>query len=182
MSGTAVRDPVQELRRENEVLQGLVERLAEEASILRSGKDLPPLEVGEGLRILGDYLRIHARRLDTGVQQAAREVVVWPCFEHLRKLLRDRDNASRKVESARSALNSYGAGVAASRAALAEALDDLSSREDEISLFELDSPPSCLLAAFPDGTSKRLAERFGEGQDEVADLDRQIQEFLATPA
>ncbi len=182
MPETAVHDPVQELRRENEVLHELLERFEAEASVLRSGKDVPPLEVAEGLQLLDDYVRIHVQRLDDDLRQAAREIVVWPCFEHLGKLLRDRDDASRLLGSARRALDRYEAGAAGSRAALTEALDDLSSRDDEISLYEMGSPLSCLVAALPDDTSKRLAERFGDSQDEVADLERHIREFLATPA
>ena len=64
---------------------------------------------------------------------------------------------------------------------MTEALDDLSSRDDETSLFEMGSSLSGSMADLPAGASKRLAGRFGDSQDEVADLERPIRELLTTP-
>ncbi len=181
MSDTQVEDPLGELQRENEVTQGLLERILEEAQDLKGGKDVPPGEISEGLRLFDQYRHLHIGRVDVDLQTEARPVAMSTCFEHLDKMPRDHEEISRLLEAARGELGRYETGVTGARDALARALEQLTNRTFEVRTHEGDYALSCLVTALPEEASKRLSEKFDQDQSKIADLDAHIQRYLATP-
>ncbi|MDE1821803.1 MAG: hemerythrin domain-containing protein [Euryarchaeota archaeon] len=182
MTNTELTDPLEELQHENEVTQGLLERILEEAQILKGGKDLPPGEIAEGLRLLEQYRHIHVQRMDGTLGPEARAVAMSTCTVHLDQLPKDHGEVSEVLENAKKALARYERGVASSRDALAHSLESLGNRTFEVRTHEGDYPLSCLVSALPEGASKRLAEKFTTDRANVEDLESHIQRLLASPA
>ncbi|MDE1822568.1 MAG: hypothetical protein KGI98_17160 [Euryarchaeota archaeon] len=181
MSDAQVQDPLGELQRENEVTQGLLERILEEAQGLKGGKDVPPGEVSEGLRLFDQYRHLHIGRMDVDLQTEARPVAMSTCFEHLDKMPKDHEEVSRLLEAARGELGRYEARATGARDALARALEALANHTFEVRTHEGDYALSCLVTALPEEASMRLAEKFDRDQSKIADLDAHIQRYLATP-
>ncbi len=173
-------DPVEELQRENEVTERLLERLLEEAQRLRGGQPVPTGEISAGLRLLGQYLRLHVARLDLGLMPEAREVAMQTCFAHLDKIVEDHLEERRLLDEAKAALLDHEKGRADSSSRLAEALERLTQRDHEVGTYEGDYPLSCLVTALPEEASKRVAEQFAPTHRELADLDAHIERHLSS--
>ncbi len=175
-------DPVEELQRENEVTERLLERLLEEAQLLRGDKPVPPGEISAGLRLLEQYLRVHVARLDRGLLPEAREVAMQTCFAHLDKMDEYHVEEGRLLTEAKAVLLDYEKGRAESSSRLAEVLERLTQRDHEVGTYEGDYPLSCLVTALPEDASQRVAEQFAPTRRELSDLDAHVQRHLASAA
>ena len=171
-------DPLDELSRENAVIQRLDERLAELATSLRNGARIAPGEVAEGLRLYEQYVRVHARRFDEGLQPEARPVAMPTCFEHLDTIRRDRDELVERISRARRALELYARGDDPGRLQLGNELEAFAQHEYAGIRYENDYPLSCLRATLPDDAAQRVRDGFERTGNEVGDLDRHIEEYL----
>ncbi|MGI0054945.1 MAG: hypothetical protein ACREBZ_04415 [Thermoplasmata archaeon] len=174
-------DPLAELQRENEVIERLLERLEEIALILKDGKDVAPGEVSEGLRLLDQYLGIHARRLDADLQPEARLVAMSTCFEHLNRIVRDHTEATRRTAEAFRALTEYEKPTPESRGRLADSLEQLASQDHDAVVYEGDFPLSCLLSTLPDDAAGRVAEKFAATDPDIKDTEGHIERLLGSP-
>lgn len=181
MVDAEVHDPLEELQRENEVIENLLLRILEEAEILKSGKNVASGEISEGLRLLDQYLDVHAQRLDKDLMTFARGVAMPGCFPHLDRIVKDHEEAKRRTREARVALQSYEQGIDGARAHLADVLEAFASKGHENTVYEGDYPLSCLVTALPPETSEHVAERFEESSGSVRDLEAHIQGLLSTP-
>ncbi|MHB1866210.1 MAG: hemerythrin domain-containing protein [Thermoplasmata archaeon] len=181
MTAREVQDPLDELQRENDVLVSLLTRVLESAEILTSGKDVPPGEIAEELRLLDQYLGVHMLRLDQDLMPYARGVAMPVCFPHLDKILQDHEEVKERTRGVRPLLESYEQGSEGARARLALALEVLATKDHEGTVYEGDYPLSCLVTALPDDTAQRVAERFAGTQSEVADLDAHAERLLSSP-
>ncbi len=182
MSATEVQDPLEELQRENETAENLLLRILEEAEYLKAGTDVPPGRVAEELRLLDQYLEVHRQRLDQILQPEARVVAMPGCFPHLDKILQDHEEVKGRMRDAREALEAFEQGSEGARARLAEVLELLATKDHEVAVYEGDYPLSCLMAALPEEAARRVAEKFGTSQPNLADLDEHIRRVLAAPS
>ena len=186
MMAVETQDPLDELERENEITQKLVERLAETAIALKEGQNLPPGEISEGLRLLEQYRSVHAVRVDHDLGPEARPVAMNTCFQHLDTITDDHRTEAGRIERARSALEEYTRVPEGARTRLAEALADLTEKDHQSAAYENDYPLSCLRAALPDEAGARVAAAFHRTASEVADLEGHIARYLerapGTPA
>ncbi len=173
-------DPLEELQRENEVTERLLERLLEEAQSLRAGRPVPPGEISAGLRLLEQYLRVHVARLDRGLLPEAREAAMPTCSAHLDKMDEYHLEEGRLLTEAKAVLLDHEKGRGEPSRRLAEALERLTQRDHEVGTYEGDYPLSCLRTALPEDASKRVAERFAPTRRELSDLDAHVQRHLAS--
>lgn len=174
-----VSDPIEELQRENELTQRLLEHIQEEAELLKSGKDVPPGEITEGVMLLGQYLAIHARRFDEKLQPEARRVAMDICFEHLDKLLRDHADGLPQTSDLEQLIAEFAQGVTGARARLAERLESLTSKDYAEITYERDYPLSCLVTALPEDAAQRVAGEFTGTSGDLEDLESHIRKLLA---
>lgn len=175
---TEAQDPLDELARENEVIEKLDERLGEFALALGTGTDISAGEVAEGLRLFEQYLHAHARRFDESLQPEARPVAMSTCFDHLDAISRDRAGISERVARARQALDAYAREGSEGRSRLVKELETFTQHEYEELRYENDYPLSCLRSTLPDDAAERVRADFGRTGNELGDLDRHAERFL----
>ena len=172
------QDPLDELERENDVTQKLVERLAETAIALKEGRNVPPGEISEGLRLLEQYQSVHAMRVDRDLQPEARPVAMNTCSEHLDTITDDHRMEADGIERARRAVKEFTRDPEGGRTRLAQALAELTEKDHQSAAYENDYPLSCLRAALPDQAAARVAAAFRRTASEVADLEGHIARYL----
>lgn len=177
-SETEAPDPLDELARENDVIQRLDDRLGEIAILLGNGVDVPPGEITEGLRFFEQYVAIHSRRFDEGLQPEARPVAMATCFDHLDAISRDRAGTAQRVARMNAAITAYARGEGEGRTQLVKELEDFTQHEFEEVTYENDYPLSCLQATLPDDAARRVRGSFDRTAPEVGDLDRHVEEYL----
>jgi hypothetical protein len=182
MTAVESEDPLEELTRENEIAQQLVERLGELSLTLRTDAEVPPGEVSEGLRLLEQYRTVHGTRFRADLEPECRAVAMPGCHPHLDAIDAAFAAAARRFERTRSVLKSYGNGESGAREHLADELEDLSQREFEALRYEGDYPLSCLLAVLPDDRAGRVHAGFLRTSDKVTDLEEHIRHYLERPA
>lgn len=178
MMAVETQDPLDELERENEVTQKLIECLAETAIALKDGENRSPGEITEGLRLLEQYRRMHAVRVDRDLQPEARPVAMKTCFQHLDTITDDHRMETGRINLARRAVEEFTRDPGGARAQLAQALADLAEKDYESLTYENDYPLSCLRAALPDEAAARVTSAFHQTDAEVADLEGHIARYL----
>ena len=178
ISETEAQDPLDELARENNVIQRLDDRLGEIGILLGNGVDVPPGEIAEGLRLFEQYVAIHSRRFDEGLQPEARPVAMATCFDHLDAISRDRAGTAQRVARMNAAISAYARGEGEGRTRLVKELEDFTQHEFEEVRYENDYPLSCLRATLPDDAAGRVLSSFNRTASEVDDLDRHVEQYL----
>ncbi len=173
------RDPLDELDRENETLQRLLERLSELATALRGGTRVPDGEIAEGLRLLGQYRAVHARRVDHDLGPVARRYAMPNCEEHLHAIEVDHDEYPGRIAQAERALEGHVPGDTESSRRLADLLDELAEAEHVALRYEGDYPLSCLRAALPDEDATSVLKAFESSASDLSDLDRHVAGYLS---
>ncbi len=173
------QDPLDELEHENDVAERLIERLAATAIELKEGRNPPPGEIAEGLRLLEQYRRVHAGRVDRDLQPEARSVAMAGCFPHLDAITDDHRVERDQTDRARAALKDFVSDPRGSRSRLSQALAELTQKDHESMAFEKDYPLSCLRAALPDEAAARVSTAFRQTASEVTDLEGHIERYLA---
>ncbi len=172
-------DPLDELTRENETTQQLLERLLEEAACLKRGTEVPPGEVAEGLRLVEQYRKLHAERLDGQLQPEARRVAMATCFDHLDAVAQGHHATHEHVERVEGALAAYARGDMDSRPRLADALEEFAQKEYEALQYEEQYPLSCLRSALPTEVAARVQQEFTKSSAELRHLEGHIERHLA---
>jgi len=178
MSAVEAQDPLDELERENDVTEKLVERLAETAIALTQGGDLSPGEIAEGLRLLEQYRSVHAVRFDRDLQSEAGPVAMNTCFPYLGRIMHDHRTEADRIERSRQALEEFTHDPEEARTRLAQALSDLTEKDHQSVVDEKDYPLSCLRAALPDEAAARVTVAFRETASDVAELEGHIERYL----
>jgi hypothetical protein len=173
------QDPLEELERENDVAEKLIQRLAATAIELSAGRNLPPGEIAEGLRLLEQYRNVHAVRVDRDLQTEARPVAMDTCFQHLDGIANDHRTEGDRIERVRNALEEFTRDPDGARARLSQSLTDLTEKDHQSVTYENDYPLSCLRAALPDDAASRVAAEFRRTRSDVADLEDHIARYLA---
>lgn len=182
MTATESTDPLEELQREHQVIQPLLERLVEYGESLKAGKDVPAGRIAEAVRLWDQYLhRVHAKRIDDGLVPEARPVAMSTCFEHLDHISQEHAAARKKVEELGTALAAYGKGTPGARDSLAASLVQLASTDFDTMQYEERFPLSCLITTLPEEAAQRVRGEFDRTSADVADLERHIEGFLAEP-
>ncbi len=179
MTHNELDDPLDELERENDTAQRVLEHLLEAASRLRSGTDVPPEEIGEGLRMVADYRKIHADRIDLDLQSEARRVAMSTCFDHLDTITRDHQATRDRLARADQAHTAYARGDPDGRGKLAVALEEFAEKEYEAMEYEVEYPLSCLRAALPSEAGTRVRAAFRTSSALLGDLEGRIERYLA---
>lgn len=181
MTAVEVRDPLEELARENEVAEQLIERLAETAIGLRSGRVPRPGEVAEGLRLLKQYRAVHGQRFEADLLPSARRVAMSTCFEHLDRISADVRSLDARFAPALQALEGLAGGAVGSTDRLAGELDRLTQGEHDRLQFEGDYPLSCLVPTLTDDDSATVRAGFDRSSATVLDLEGHIAHYLGRP-
>ncbi len=171
-------NPLDELERENEVTQRLIERLEEVSLALQGGTEVPPGEISEGLRLLGEYRMAHAHRFEADLLPEARKVAMASCFEHLDAITRDAGTLDGRLRGARAALEAYERREEGSRLRLASELETLSQHEYDGLRYEGDFPLSCLRATLPEEAAAQVGAQFGVSAAAFRDLEGHLDQFL----
>lgn len=174
------KDPLEELTREDDLAQKLVERLAELGLALAAGTAVPPGEISEGLRLLTQYRQLHAERFTVHLGKEARGVAMPTCFEHLDAVDRAPKEADARRRGLSAALDAYGEGRAGARDALARELGTYTQQEFDLLRYEREYPLSCLLSALPDAAAARVRTGFDRSAARLADLEGHIGRLLGT--
>jgi hypothetical protein len=186
MTQAETQDPLDTLEHENSVAEKLIERLAETAIELRAGRDPRPGGVAEGLRLLEQYRRVHAERVDSDLKTEAQPVAMSTCFQHLGTIADDHRAEGDRIDVARRALEEFARDPEGGRVRLAEALADLTEKDHQSVVFENDYPLSCLRAALPDEAAARVTAAFRRTDPKIEDLEGHIERYLShasgTPA
>ncbi|MGI0132977.1 MAG: hypothetical protein ACREDK_07825 [Thermoplasmata archaeon] len=178
MSTNESSDPVEEMSRENDVKQKLVERLAEDGLSLSSGNPAPRSDILEGLNLLTYYEELHAARFRSVLEPEARAVAMASCFEHLDAIGRELVASNERLAQVRSALEAYREGNAGATLRLASGLDDLTQAAADAIRYEEDYPLSCLRMALPEDATQRVHAGFGRTAAETANLEADIDRYL----
>lgn len=181
MSEAEIGIPLDELARENEVTKRLVERLGELAATLKEGGAASRGELAEGVRLLGQYRRLHAGRLDRDLQPEARRVAMPGCFEHLDRILADHREEETEVQSVLDRLSGPEPTSGEARRAMGEALEAFAQKVYDHVNYENDYPLSCLVATLPDDASDRVEVQFQPTRAPLADLEGHIDRLLERP-
>ncbi|MGI0054548.1 MAG: hemerythrin domain-containing protein [Thermoplasmata archaeon] len=181
MSAPEIPTPLEELQRENELIERLLERIEEIALLLQNGKNVALEEIAESLRLLDRYLGLHTQRMDHDLQPEARRVAMPSCVPHLDRVIHDHGNASVRARDALRALASYEDSSEASRRTFADMIEELASRAHDTVVFEGDYPLSCLASALPDDAAARVYEQFVTSERELKDTEIGIERLLARP-
>lgn len=175
-----LQDPLEELAREDEVAQRLVERLGEYGLNLRSGGDVTPQTISEGVRLLDRYRGLHAVRFGEDLLPEARRVAMPTCFEHLDAIARGEADATVRTARINAAVDAYARGGDGAKDQIAAELDQFTQQEYDRLRYERDYPLSCLMAALPDDAGARICGAFAKTGNELAQLERQIGDYLAS--
>lgn len=178
MTAAETQDPLDTLEHENSVAEKLIQRLAESASELRAGRDPPPGEIAEGLRLLAQYRQVHAERVDSDLKTEAQPVAMSTCFQHLGTIADDHGAEGVRVELAQNALAEYARNPDGSRTRLSNALADLTEKDHQSLVFENDYPLSCLRAALPDDAAARVTAAFRRTDPTIEELEGHIERYL----
>jgi hypothetical protein len=178
MTATETQDPLDTLEHENSVAEKLIEHLAKSAIELRAGRDPPPGEIAEGLRLLEQYRQVHAERVDNDLKIEAQPVAMSTCFQHLGTIADDHRAERGRIELARNVLEEYAGDPEGARTRLSEALADLTEEDHQSLVFENDYPLSCLRAALPDDAAARVTAAFRRTDPKIGDLEGHIERYL----
>ena len=179
MAAIEETNSLDELTRENEVANRLVERLGELALRLRDGAPVAPGEIAEGLRLLTQHRAVHARRFDEDLQPEARAVAMPECFEHLNVVDQNFRRLSQDVEDVRRAIDAYAHGAPEGRIRLAAGLDAFTQGQYEGLQYEGQFPLSCLRATLADPAAEQVRQKFEKDATELADIEGHIDHYLA---
>lgn len=182
MLATKPTDPLEELQRENDVIEEVLERLLEVSQCLREGTLIRPGEIAEGLRLLSQYAGLHASRVDHELRSESDAVAMPGCFPHLGKILQDHATAEERVRRAMELVQEYADCKEGAGSRLASALEELATKQHEELVYEGDYPLSCLVTALPEEAADRVASKLGASQVAVASLEDHIHRFLSAPA
>ena len=173
------QDPLDELERENDVAEKLIQRLAATAIELNAGRNLPPGEIAEGLRLLEQYRSVHAVRVDRDLQPEARLVAMNTCLQHLDGIANEHRTEGDRIERVRNTLEEFARDPYGARVRLSQSMADLTEKDHQSLTYENDYPLSCLRAALPDDAASRVAAAFRQTRSDVADLEAHIASYLA---
>ena len=172
-----------ELSREHEVVQPLLERLVEVGERLRSGEPLEPRTVRTGVGLLEAYLhRVHANQLDHELVPAARAVAMPGCFDHLDRMGVNHQDMQRRAQQLLGRLRQWARGDDGLREEIARGLIELASEDHSAAEFEETYPLMCLQTVLPPETDRELAERFERHAGTRGALEANIARFLAATA
>jgi hypothetical protein len=178
MLAVETQDPLDELERENDVTERLVERLAETAIALTQGRNVLPGEIAEGLRLLSQFRSVHAVRFGRDLQVEARPVAMNTCFEYLGRIMQDLRTEVDRIDRVQKVLGEYTHDPEGARTRLAQELTDLTEKDHQSMVDEKDYPLSCLRTALSDEAAARVTAAFRQTAPDVAALEEHIERYL----
>lgn len=178
MNGAVSDSPLGELQREHsEVVRPLLRRLEVMANLLGSRTYVPPLVVGEGLRLWEGYLHgVHRNRLE-----ALRSRKSCSCGTALEELLDDHERSRRRMAILRELLEQYRVGDAHSAEALAGAIRSATQVDEAWIRFEEEQPFSCLARERTAPEWAAVAFTFRRTDSSLQDLEGEVRGFLDRP-
>lgn len=179
MTEIGAEDPLDVIAHENDVAERLVERLGEHALAMQEGRGIVPGEIAEGLRLLGQYRKAHAERVDRVLQPVARPVAMEGCYLHLDTITNDHASEAQAIEHVLEVLQEFAGGSSEAGHRLAQALADLTEKAHDHVEYENDYPLSCLRSALPEEAAARVSDGLHRTDPEMGDLEQHIDRFLA---
>ena len=170
---------LEELHREHEVAERLLERLVEIGERIESGKQVDPKAVRFGVGLLDAYLhRVHAIQEDRELLPEARSVAMPQCFAYLEGMGPLHEEMRQRARELLDMISQWALGNESSRSAIADGLVDLASLDHDIAGDETTHPLMCLEGALPEAASRRLSSRFSDHAGTRAALEANIEKFL----
>lgn len=178
MSTIESSDPLEELSRENDVLERIVERLAEDGLSLSTERPVPRSDILEGLNLLADYQQLHTNRFRSVLEPEARAVAMPGCFEHLDAVGREQAASNERLVRVRSLLEAYREDETGATLRLATELGELTQKTADAIRYEEGYPLSCLLTALPDDAARKVRAGFDRTAAAVVDLEAHVDCYL----
>ncbi len=172
-------EAMEELHREHEVAERLLERLVEIGERIRTGERVDPKAVRFGVGLLDAYLhRVHAYQEDRELLPEARQVAMPHCFAYLEGMGPLHEEMRRRARELLEMISRWASGDESSRSAIGDGLVNLASLDHDIAGGEGTHPLLCLEGALPEAASQRLSSRFSDHAGTRAALEANIQKFL----
>ncbi len=185
MLATQSKDPLDELLHEEEVLEKLLDRVADLPTETPSGPEGGWEELREGLDLLARYWAIHVQRFDRDFQPrarlAARPVPRAGCFEHLDRITLERPDQEDPLEALLGEVGRAGERTPEMRRKVATDLKDLVDRLREAIRHEVEYPLSCLFTALSEDASVEVMERFASTAADLAEIEERIRDYVDRP-
>jgi hypothetical protein len=173
---------LEELRREHEVAERLLERLAEIGERIKSGERVDPKALRFGVGLLDAYLhRVHAFQEDRELLPEARYVAMPHCFAYLDGMAPLHTEMRRRARELLDMISRWASVDESSRSAIGDRLVDLASLDHDVAGDEGPHPLMCLEGALPEAASQRLSSRFADHARTRAALEANIEGFLRIP-
>ncbi len=171
---------LEELHREHEIAERLLERLVEVGDRVGHGEPVEPATVRYGVGLLDAYLhRVHAAQLDRELRPEADAVALPACCPHLDRVRLGHEEMRGRAHDAIALIGRWAAGDESCRAAVGAALIELASQDHDAVAYEETYPLSCLDSVLSDEADRRLSGRFSDHAGTRAALEANVERFLA---
>jgi hemerythrin-like domain-containing protein len=170
---------LEELHREHEVAERLLERLVEVGERVKEGEQIDPKTLRFGVGLLEAYLhRVHASQMDLELRPEAWKVAMPGCFEHLDRMHANHVEMRRRAKELLDLIRRWDAGDVSSRGTIGDRLIALASLDHDAAAYEETYPLMCLETVLPEDASSRLSSRFADHAGTRTALERNVERFL----
>lgn len=171
---------LEELHREHEVAERLLERLVEVGERVKAGEQIDPKTLRFGVGLLEAYLhRVHASQMDLELRPEARKVAMPSCFERLDRMGTNHEEMRRRAKKLLDLIQHWDTGDVSSRGEIGDQLVALASLDHDVATYEETYPLMCLETALPEEAASRLSGRFADHAGTRTALERNVERFLA---
>jgi hemerythrin-like domain-containing protein len=170
---------LEELHREHEFAERLLERLVEVGERVKSGEQIDPKTLRFGVGLLEAYLhRVHASQMDRELRPEARKVAMPGCFEHLDRMGANHVEMRRRAKELFELIHRWDAGDESPRGAIGDQLIALASLDHDVAAYEETYPLMCLQTVLSEEASNRLSGRFADHAGTRTALEKNVERFL----
>jgi hypothetical protein len=170
---------LEELHREHEVAERLLERLVELGERIKQGDRMEAKTVRFGVGLLEAYLhRVHALQMDRELRPEAQVVAMPGCFEHLDRMGANHNEMRRQAKELLDLIRRWDSGDESCRGAIGDRLIDLASMDHDVASYEETYPLMCLETALPEEAARRLSSRFADHAGTRTALETNVERFL----
>jgi hypothetical protein len=171
---------MEELNREHEFAERLLERLLEVGERIHSGERLDPKAVRFGVGLLDSYLhRVHAFQEDRELLPEARNVAMPCCVSYLDGMVPHHEEMRRQAHELLGLVSQWTRGDETRRTAIGDGLVSLACMDYDVANGEATHPLMCLESSIPEAVNQRLWRRFSDHAGTRAALEANIEKFLS---
>jgi hemerythrin-like domain-containing protein len=174
---------LEELHREHEVAERLLERLADLGNRINAGERIDAKTVRFGVGLLDAYLhRVHASQEDRELRPEAQRITTSNCFEDVSRMDTNHQEMRRQAQELLALIRRWASGHEICRSAIGDGLIELARKDHEVAAHEERSSLTCLRTTLPEAANDRLSYRFADHAGTRAALEANIARFLSQTA